>query len=243
MSEFRFSVQIRALSNMRIYFNKLIKNIVLYVIISFSSAVQAGSYEDFFNAIQKDDVQVISQLLSRGFDPNTYSTEAEPALFFALKKEAWKSLELLIKQNPTRLNVKNNHEETPLMLVCLKGHFGLAKYLIERDADVNQPGWTPLHYAASGGNTEIVHLLLNHSAYIDAASPNGTTPLMMAARYGNFESVKLLMTEGADIHLKNQQGLSALDFAVQGQRPDAQNLLANALKESAASGLPRSSSQ
>jgi len=225
------------------YFNKIIKKFVLYVFITFTSVVQAGSYEDFFNAIQKDDVKVISQLLSRGFDPNTYSPEAEHALFFAFKKEAWKSIELLIRQAQIRLNVKNNHDETPFMLACLNGHLALAKNFIERDADVNQPGWAPLHYAATGGNTEIVQLLLNHSAYIDASSPNGTTPLMMAARYGNFESVKLLMAEGADIHLKNQQGLTALDFAVQGQRPDAQKLLAAALKVPAALDLPQSSSK
>ena len=39
--------------------------------------------------------------------------------------------------------------------------------------------------------------------------------------YGTIDSVKLLLTEGADIAMKNEQGMSALDFAKRGNRPDA----------------------
>ena len=57
-------------------------------------------------------------------------------------------------------------------------------------ADVNKPGWTPLHYAATHGHLAIMDLLLEEHAYIDAESPNGTTPLMMAAHYGTPAAVK-----------------------------------------------------
>jgi ankyrin repeat protein len=107
----------------------------------------------------------------------------------------------------------------------------LARLLIKRDADINHPGWTALHYAASGGHTEIIRLLLDENAYIDAESPNGTTPLMMAARYGNSKAVQLLIEEGSDIQLKNQLGLGAIDFAKQGNRPDSLALLEGALKK------------
>jgi len=221
------------------YFNKFTKIVVLYCFLFISSVSHAGSYEDFFHALRTDDVKVISQLLSRGFDPNTHSPEAEPALFNALKFESWKSVEVLVKHPLTKINSKNKHEETALMLVSLKGQFALAKLLVDRNADVNHPGWTPLHYAASAGKADIVQMLLDQSAYIDAESPNGTTPLMMAARYGSFEALKLLLTEGADIRLKNQQGLSALDFAVEGQRPDAQKLIESSLKPVSTLSLPK----
>ncbi|NCW41201.1 MAG: ankyrin repeat domain-containing protein, partial [Betaproteobacteria bacterium] len=64
-------------------------------------------------------------------------------------------------------------------------------------------------------------LLLEHHAYIDAESPNGTTPLMMAAYYGTPEATKLLLEEGADPLIKNQQGLTALDFALNGPHKEA----------------------
>jgi len=212
------------------YFINSVKYVVLYIFISFSLQVFAGSYDDFFQAAQKDEVNVVSNLLKRGFDPNTLNLNGEPGLFIAWNHEAYKVFEVLIKHPQTNLNVFNGNSESPLMLVCLKGNFHLVQELVARKADINHPGWTPLHYAATGGHRAIVKLLLDESAYIDAESPNGTTPLMMSAKYGNAEVVKLLINEGADLHLKNQLGFSALDFAKDGARPDAIQLLEAALR-------------
>jgi hypothetical protein len=68
-------------------------------------------------------------------------------------------------------------------------------------------------------------LLLEHNAFVDAESPNGTTPLMMAAQYGTGDAVKLLLKEGAQALQANKQGLLALDFAQRASRPDAIKLL------------------
>lgn len=207
------------------YFRKLIKYVVYIGFIFNSISSIAGSFEDFFMAIRNDEVKVISNLFVRGFDPNTVNLQGEPAILNSLKLGSLKSFEFIVQHPKTNLNVRNSHGESALMLVCLKGELELAKMLIKRDADINHPGWTSLHYAASGGHTAIIQLLLDQSAYIDAESPNGTTPLMMAARYGNEKAVQLLITEGADWKLKNQLGLTALDFAVQGRRPEAIKLL------------------
>ena len=213
------------------YFIKFIQAIVIYGLIVFSTIVLAGAYEDFFEATKNDQVKVISSLLSRGFDPNTVNLEGEPAIFHALKNESLNSFELLIRHPKAKLNLKNVHQESVLMLVCLKGNLKLAKLLISLQADINHPGWTPLHYAATGGNIGIIQLLLDESAYIDAESPNGTTPLMMAARYGSPDAVKLLIEEGADVHLKNQIGLTALDFANQSNQSGAVKLIESAISQ------------
>jgi uncharacterized protein len=47
----------------------------------------------------------------------------------------------------------------------------------------------------------------------------------MAAMYGSPDSVKLLLDEGADPLMKNQQNMTAIDFATQGRRPDAIEML------------------
>jgi ankyrin repeat protein len=111
------------------------------------------------------------------------------------------------------------------MQAALKGYLPLVQKLVQNNADVNKTGWTPLHYAASGGHVPVIELLLDHSAYIDAESPNGTTPLMMAAMYGSPEAVKALIQAGADPTLRNQLGLSALDFAVRVQRQNSIELM------------------
>ena len=213
------------------YFNKIKKFVVLFVFFLFSINSIAGSYEDFFIALQNDQVKVVSSLLSRGFDPNTVNLKAEPALLNALNVGALTSAEVLVRHPKINVNVRNAHGETALMLACLKGHVALAKLLITKQADINQPGWTPLHYAATGGHVVLIQLLLEESAYIDAESPNGTTPLMMAARYGSAKATQLLIDEGADLQVKNQLGLTALDFAKQGNRPDAFEIITKAMSQ------------
>jgi ankyrin repeat protein len=144
---------------------------------------------------------------------------------------ALKVAEFLIKHPAVDVDVRNPQGETPLMLALLKGHFEWAKQLAAREADINKPDWAPLHYAAAHVGSQAVEQvkwLLQEHAYIDAESPNGTTPLMMAAQYGSDQVVKLLLEEGADPSLKNAVGLRALDFALKGRRPTAQDLLAEA---------------
>jgi ankyrin repeat protein len=119
------------------------------------------------------------------------------------------------------------------MLAALKGNLELSKRLIARDADVNKPGWAPLHYAATGAHLEVMKLLLSNAAYIDAASPNGSTPLMMAAMYGNASAVKLLLDAGADPSIKNGLGLTAIDFAQKADRRDSAELIAGAIRSAA----------
>jgi ankyrin repeat protein len=87
-----------------------------------------------------------------------------------------------------------------------------------------------LHYAATSGNAHVVQLLLDHYAYIDAESPNGSTPLMMAAMYGSAEAVKVLLDGGADASVKNAAGLTALDFAQKAGHEEAVALIAATLR-------------
>ncbi len=205
------------------------KYVVLIGFIHIFSTAFAGSYVDFFRAILRDDASTTRQLLREHFDPNTPSESAQPALLYALRQESYKSARVLIEDPRTLLNQTNPQGESALMLAALKGQTALVEQLINRGATVNKPGWTALHYAATGPKVEIVAMLLVHDADLNAASPNGTTPLMMAARYGSPETVKLLLEAGANPELKNQMGLNALDFAREGGRPDASKLLQQVL--------------
>ena len=141
------------------------------------------------------------------------------------------TVKVLLEAGQTNVEARNGKDESPLMMASLKGNQEAVNQLIARDADINKPGWTPLHYAATTGQVAIIKVLLEKSAFIDAQSPNGTTPLMMAAMYGSTEAVKLLLEEGADIAMKNEQGMTAAHFAQRGQRPDAIALLAAAARK------------
>jgi uncharacterized protein len=197
--------------------------------------VEAGSYDDFLLALRRDDVQTLRRLHRRGFDLDTVDETGLPPLLLALREDSLQAAAFLIQQFGFNLDAVNSKGENALMLAALRGHVGLMRLMIRHGAEVNKPGWAPLHYAAIHAervSAEMVELLLEESAYIDAESPNGTTPLMMAARYGRPDTVGLLLQAGADPHLRNEQGLTALDFAWQADRKDAAALIRRALRPS-----------
>jgi uncharacterized protein len=185
----------------------------LYVLIGFSIS-KAGAFDDFFKAIVFDQVPVVGNLIYRGMDPNTPTEKGEPALVFAVRSGAPKTVAYLLKQPSIQIDATNMADETALMLAANANDLASANLLIEAGASVNRPKWTPLHYAASKGHTAMMRLLIENDAYVDADSPNGTTPLMMAAYYASPNAVKLMLEEGADPLLKNQDGQTALDMAL-----------------------------
>ena len=212
--------------------NHLKKISYLVVFICFSSA-NAGSFDDFFSAIQRDDARALTALLQRGFDPNTRDAKGQPGLLLAVREPAPNALRVLLNAKNIQVEARNSQDESPLMMAAIRGQLDIARQLIDKDADVNKPGWAPLHYAVSSSQGDalgVAKLLLDNSAYVDAASPNGTTPLMMAAMYGSPEAVKLLLEESADPTLKNQLGLTAIDFARRANRNDVAELIATAIR-------------
>ena len=190
----------------------------LYVFIGFSIS-KAGAFDDFFKAIVFDQFPVVGNLIYRGMDPNTPTEKGEPALVFAVRSGAHKSVAFLLKQPGIQVDATNTADETALMLAANANDLVSANLLIEAGASVNRPNWTPLHYAASKGHTAMMRLLIDNDAYIDAESPNGTTPLMMAAYYASPIAVKLMLEEGADPNLQNQDGQTALDMALSKDKP------------------------
>lgn len=211
-----------ATKNLTLCFKSLIYLIVFYGY----SLCHAGSYDDFFSAVKRDDADTIMALLQRGFDVNALNPAGEHGLILAIREPSPKVIKVLLDWPKVHIEARTAQDESPLMLAALKGMTELCQQLIAKGADVNKPGWAPLHYAATNGHLAAMALLLEQFAYIDAASPNGTTPLMMAASYGTEPAVKLLLEAGADPLLKNSQGLSAIDFAQRANREDSVQTIA-----------------
>ncbi len=190
---------------------------------------QSAQRDAMAKAVSFDDVNAVRHYLAQGVDPNGRDVTGMPWLMLAARAKADKVALLLIDNPKTDVDILDKTDENALMFAAINQDLPLVKALIAKDAEVNKKGWTPLHYAATSGDVDIINVLLDESAYVDAASPNGTTPLMMAARGDKVDAVNALLRGGADSTLKNQLGLSAADFAKMNHNTD----LAAALEASA----------
>lgn len=175
----------------------------------------------FFRALQLDDERAVKAVLARGLDPNLHDpARGEPGLIVAVRYASMQVVRLLLAQPKLKVDEQAANGNTALMMAAFQKNMPAVLALLERGAQVNRPGWTALHYAAASGDLDIIKLLLERSAYIDAESPTGTTPLMLAAREGQEQAVKLLLKEGADATLKDRAWHeNAAEFAVRAQKP------------------------
>ena len=209
----RFKILCRRALSGAVRLPVLLPTVLLATALSATTA-HAGAYDDFFKALQLDLAQSVKTLLGRGFDPNTVdAANGDPGLVYAVRNESPNATLMLLTSPQINLEARARNGDTALMLAAYKEDVATVAALLRKGAEPNRPGWTALHYAAAAGNSEIVQMLLEKSAYIDAESPNRTTPLMMAARNGKTSVVELLIQRGADQNVKNDQGMSARDFA------------------------------
>ena len=86
-------------------------------------------------------------------------------------------------------------------------------------------GVTPLMVAAYNGNADLAKFLVDKGADVNAKTKRGSTPLMAAVQSGNKEMVKFLLEKGADANAKEQLGLNAYQLALVGKKHELTTLL------------------
>ncbi|MCC2646314.1 MAG: Ankyrin repeat-like protein, partial [Rickettsiaceae bacterium] len=95
----------------------------------------------------------------------------------------------------------------------------------------NNEGNTPLIFAASNGNKDLVQLLLDNGADINRFGNLGNTPLMIAAWKGYKNLAELLINNGADINKKGRDDNTALDLACEQGNEKIIKLIKDKVKE------------
>lgn len=177
----------------------------------------------FFRAVQMDDAKTVNAMIGTVVNANQPNPiGGEPGLVQALREDAMEVFKAFLAHPGTNLEAKAANGNTALMMAAFKRNRPAVAALLAKGAKVNQPGWTALHYAAAGGDDEIVRLLLARGAKVDAVSPKasgGYTPMMMAAREGHDGTALVLIAHGADRTRKNVEGLNAVQIAERAGKP------------------------
>ena len=106
-----------------------------------------------------------------------------------------------------------------LMCAAKQGDLTIAGAALDKGADVNTKdvltGRNVLMLAADKGKKEMVELLLNESADVNARSEGRWTVLMIAAEGGYGDIVELLIENGAEVDAENTNGKTALMRAIE----------------------------
>ncbi len=128
------------------------------------------------------------------------------------------ALELI--QKGAKINIQNDRGANLLHYFGNLEHIdndaaNLFALLIKNKIDINKKdknGYTPLHYAASGGVIEILSLLIQNNANINATTKDNKTPLYLACDYSGVDAVSLLLSKNADPNLGKSPLVAAALF-------------------------------
>jgi len=128
--------------------------------------------------------------------------------------------EALLQEVPRMIDAHSPDGFTPLALAGFFGHTELARWLIDRGANLNLAARNPMqvapiHAAAAGRHLQIVRALVDGGADVNARQQGGFTALHAAAQNGDVAIARLLLENGADREARAENNQTALDFALQ----------------------------
>jgi ankyrin repeat protein len=130
----------------------------------------------------------------------------------------------LIVKYPQHVNARGGLYMTPAVAALAGNHFELARLLHRNGTSVSprrDSQWTPLHSAALDGDTEMVQILVELNADINAEAVDMSTPLHFASNnFLNRDSLnkvkvaRCLLEHGADANSRREDGFTPLHNAL-----------------------------
>ncbi len=175
-----------------------------------------------YGAAMSERHAVVAVLLAKGADPNLTGPAGVAPLGVAAFKGNGRVLDLLLARGADP-NAVDATGKSAITYAAARGFAEIVRRLLESGVDAKRTygnDLTALMWAAgpdegvgAGAALDVVALLLDAGAPIDAVDNRGRTALMTAAEFGHAEIVEALLAHGADRGIKDGRGKRAVDLA------------------------------
>ena len=186
----------------------------------------------YINAVYENNLYKIIKLIEKGADVNN-KIDGCPYTYIAAKAGRLDILKTLVNFGAD-ISQATDHGLQPLWIAARAGHVDIVEYLLELGVNVDncinkEYGTALLAVSAidllDEGTTyideqdilDIISMLIEHGANVNAADESGWTPIMMFSQYefiNLLSPVKLLHENGADLNVKNNYGMTPLMISI-----------------------------
>ena len=144
------------------------------------------------NALQREDLQLLQDLLEEEASLNAIHSDGKTLLTAAVEQQKRQVVEFLVRLG-AKLDQRDMHDSTPLI------------YAVDRpDTTLD--------------SLRIAQLLLASGADVNATNRQGRTALMYAADRDAPDMVRLLLEAGADFTMRDRTGKTAREYCTRGSR-------------------------
>lgn len=210
---------------------KIIKKLFRYL---FVSILYMAISTHFAHAVGPEEREVTNLRLqaARRIAEDIFFKIQDPRILNTLPFDLQEYIQFMLDH---RLNL-----EDMLMDAAKHNHFAYVKDFLSANTSTNIQDEdlqnSPLHWAVDNTNSEMVKLLLDAQADVNAKNILGDTPLMFAAKNqynlkeGN-QIIKMLVQYEADVDLKNTKGYTAVMYAIKYNHSDIAELLLKQTKD------------
>ena len=189
--------------------------------LNLTNYIRDAQWSALFYAIHQNHADVVQVLIDAGADIEVKDQSGCSPLHLACLSGELELVKMLVKAG-AGVCVTDNAGRTCFMFAAYHGHTETVRYLMDASHTAlnltNQKGeaqWSALFYAIHQNHADVVQVLIDAGADIEAKDERGCSPLHEACGSGELEIVKVLVKAGSGVSVTDNKGNACLNLAAQ----------------------------